>query len=1219
MKLPFILSLCSFLFWNICVVAQERGVPHDTKFSGYPSREPNLDVLPGFKLPPRGYGNVPFFWWNGDTLNKERLRDQLDILKQSATDGFAVSYIHSDPKGADAEVNKKLGHGGDGRTVAGQPPVFSKDWWEIWNWFSGESAKRGLAVGLDDYTVGWTGNGYYPDEVREKLKYYKGQLEIKTDTIKSGNKFKATYTSAPVTLVAWPLNPSKSKKLFIDLTKQAKSGTVSFEAPAGTDWKVYTILSKENYMLHPDHGKELVKAYFQRFEDNMDIQGRKGMNYFFQDELFLPMDSITWSEDFVQQFTKRKGYDISPYLPALKDDVGPVTPKIRLDYSDVLMDLAEERYFKPVYDWVSERGLIYGCDNYGRGKIPTEYIDYFRAISWFTAPGNDAPARGSSFLQTKISSSIANLYKRPRTWLEAFHSMGWGSSGEWLTEQLDHHFLAGGNLICMHGLYYSTHGGWWEWAPPDFHYRMPYWPHMKNWLEYGERLSYVMSQGVHVSDIAVMYPTEPMQAIPGAKPDTAFEAAKSLSDAGLDYDFMDHRSLVRAEVSGRTLNISDLSFKILVLPDMKAMQYSSLEQIVKFYRNGGIIIGLGSLPSASSNAGRNDPKVDAIVKEIFGVTATDLESGKKPSEQTNSKGGRGLYTTVPNISRMISSVAKPDFIPGPGGGKVLHRRLGNRDLYMIMNVAAGNECFFRVHGKAEIWDAQTGETKELPAVRQTADGTYIRNTVGSNRSSLIVFSPGKPLIEKYNAGVTAEPEKIPVEGEWKVEFIPTMDNKWGDFRLPASNEKIGPEARTFRFTGANQAEKGWTEPAFVDSLWKEDIYGYGTQMETMIDSSYNDFETLISDALTGKKDKWKPYNYSWRFGVWDHPGPQGYHGLKGSISDGFIILDGAGHHLFRTNVYVTKDGVYRIETEEKKADRLFIDGQEVRENTITLRKGWHPILAGFKNVPSKGYKTGPNSRDERPRSAIVLMITTTPSPEKVSPYSKTLSMRWNQAEHLMFDPYMGKNKAYCYRFTSSPGLEEMEMSVYGKNPGIWIDGKSLPKKAIQLIESNKGLNTYRVSLSQKKEQVCVVAMKIESKTGFQGASVFPVPVKLMCRSGFLSAGDWSRTGQMRHYSGGLLYKKVITLSEEQLKGKIDLNLGDVVATCEVKINGKNAAVLMSKPYKATVSNLLKPGNNEIEVLVYSTLSNHYQTIPSAYRGVPTAGILGPVFIEITRE
>ena len=40
--------------------------------------------------------------------------------------------------------------------------------------------------------------------------------------------------------------------------------------------------------------------------------------------------------------------------------------------------------------------------------------------------------------------------------------------------------------------------------------------------------------------------------------------------------------------------------------------------------------------------------------------------------------------------------------------------------------------------------------------------------------------------------------------------------------------------------------------------------------------------------------------------------------------------------------------------------------------------------------------------------------------------------------------------------------------------------------------------------------------------------------------------------------------------------------------------------------------LLCEGENTIEVLVYNTLANHFQTIPSRYRGSPESGLLGPV-------
>ena len=65
------------------------------KYQGYPSSEGEIDLRSNFEAPPKGYGNIPFYWWSGDTLQYERLLDQLSILAESATDGFSVSYIHT--------------------------------------------------------------------------------------------------------------------------------------------------------------------------------------------------------------------------------------------------------------------------------------------------------------------------------------------------------------------------------------------------------------------------------------------------------------------------------------------------------------------------------------------------------------------------------------------------------------------------------------------------------------------------------------------------------------------------------------------------------------------------------------------------------------------------------------------------------------------------------------------------------------------------------------------------------------------------------------------------------------------------------------------------------------------------------------------------------------------------------------------------------------------
>ena len=107
-------------------------------------------------------------------------------------------------------------------------------------------------------------------------------------------------------------------------------------------------------------------------------------------------------------------------------------------------------------------------------------------------------------------------------------------------------------------------------------------------------------------------------------------------------------------------------------------------------------------------------------------------------------------------------------------------------------------------------------------------------------------------------------------------------------------------------------------------------------------------------------------------------------------------------------------------------------------------------------------------------------------------------------------------------------------------------------------------------------------------------------------------GDWSEMGVLNNYSGGVRYRKVFTLSEQDLSGRVELDLGEVTATAEVAINGQKVGVRVAPPWRFDLSDSLKVGKNEIEVLVLNTLSNHYQTIPSSYRGDPKSGLIGPV-------
>ena len=47
-----------------------------------------------FEEPPRGYGVVPFYWWMGDKLTRERIGWHLEKMRGHAVSGLQINYAH---------------------------------------------------------------------------------------------------------------------------------------------------------------------------------------------------------------------------------------------------------------------------------------------------------------------------------------------------------------------------------------------------------------------------------------------------------------------------------------------------------------------------------------------------------------------------------------------------------------------------------------------------------------------------------------------------------------------------------------------------------------------------------------------------------------------------------------------------------------------------------------------------------------------------------------------------------------------------------------------------------------------------------------------------------------------------------------------------------------------------------------------------------------------
>jgi hypothetical protein len=1159
---------------------------------------PEFDVLPGFINPPKGYGEVPFYWWQGDTLTRERILWQLDQLADKRISSLQINYSHRDFGGLTY-----------GLSNPSKPPLFSEAWWDLFKWFAGEASKRDMTVSLSDYTIG-VGQGYSMDEAIKNNPDLNGSLLNCTTYISSG-KITRKMPEELLTLNAYKINPDStiiagSRK---NLLPMVKDGNLEWNSGRSA-WKLFCVFSEKvipSYdPMNPESGKAYNHYFFDKFEQALPEKGSGRLNFFFSDELNFRLSGNLWNNRFAEEFKKRKGYDIIPCLDCLFMNSDPKAPKIKLDYNDVIVSLSEENFFEPVYRWHEERGMIFGCDHGGRGKEVTEFGDYFRSQRWNQGPGSDQPRLSKDIIKAKVASSIAHLYKRPRVWLEGFHSSGWGTSSSDVTEAISANFVAGYNLLSFHGLYYSTMGGWWEWAPPDNHFRMPYWNQIDPLMGYIERLSYLLSQGYHNCDVAIIYPTEPVVAeMDGERSvNFAFATGEQLYDKGIDFDFIDFESIARSVVKNGELTVSDERYKVLIIPSMKAIRYSSLKKIEEFVNSGGIVVNIGDIPEANDKTGINDQETAGLVKKVFapGGNMIQCSGAKEVLSAIEGRYDAGF--------KILTGVIERPY--------VMHRVIGKRDIYALYNFTNGSRCFFKSRGNVQLWNPWNGEILSLSDYAvQTKDGTEITLPLTSKEIQIIVFDPDNSGSGK-KFSQTKVLKEYNLDNEWEFELKPSLDNRWGDFKLPASNELLGAEVRELYFS----EDKGYAgEKLTFDESWKRITCGFGERflkLGPLAQLPSNEEITNLFSAegskeatVSGKRHTWEDYSFSWQLGVEGDYGHQGYHGLKGEMYDNFIRLGAkeenkmslkrvpeseGNYYILLTSVIAPEDGNYELLTGNIKPAVLYINNlsTDVNSRSVSMKKGVNSLLMIY---------------DKACETYLVLH-------EKGKPLvpKQPVSMSWYRDYGVL--PFVYPNnkiKSGLFAFKTAPGLESLVFSAYG-NTAVWIDG--VKAEAIAGKTDPDGLTEYKVNPKIYKPGVSQVVIKIDFKPGYFGGGAIPQYLKQSCGKGEIGLGDWSETDGLKSYSGGAWYRKTITLDANDIKNNIQIDLGDLVSSAEVFINGKSAGTRLSPPWTFDISEYAMKGENQIEVLIYNTLSNNYVAIPTRYMGSIKSGLSGPVTLKI---
>ena len=1209
-----------------------------------------------FLTPPASFGPVPFWWWTGDPLDRERIRWQLDQLVSRGIRNALVSYNHL----------------ADGGIDPGDPPIFSESWWQFFCWTLDECKARGMQLGIQDYCV----IGPLLQEIGKATPAMAGagQLLEHSQRLQEGEvfEFQCDPDQPLVGVWAFPLTKGvPDASCAIDLLPQIRDDCLYWKAPEG-EWLVSRVSLKQNPFdpAHPESGRLLIGKLYEPFVRNCPGHVGHTLTVFFQDELDFGSRMPLWSKLLPEEFAHEHGYSLEPWLPALWHDLGPRTVKFRLDYSQTVARLIEQHYFIPVFQWHESHGTLLANDNCGRGGIEAGravYGDYFRTMRWYHGPGCDDPNLNGprAFKGLKVNGSIAHLYRRPKVWSECFHSSGWGTAPAHILPALDENFLYGATAISLHGLYYSTHGSWWEWASPDFHFRQPYWIHSGILNAYISRLCFLLSQGSHVCDVAIVYPMAALEGglNPRCKDSSAvafseaqagnghmevdvaerdaFALGRALVQAGMDFDFVDFEFLDRAKADRGCLRVGDESYRVVILPQMSSVRFSTLLKARDFHRAGGMVIAFGCLPVASERHGSQDPDLAAMTTEIFGAES----GGNEFTSHRGIHGGVGFFLPADpaRLVEVINASIDRDFSTAGPCLQVLHRRTDSHDIFFVRNPASvpvSTEVSFRAHGRVERWNAIDGKIAALFAKSSDATGTRLDLALEANEAQLIVFTQAETATQISNSSAPFQKEEIALGEYWEFMLQPTMDNRFGDFRHPSHGGFIGAEARQFRCAQESLEAQGCHRSEFDDSQWAPSTFSFGKRFWLLgplpPESDLGDLRRRLANtksldprvpvSIEGASYGWSPYEFSLRWGIENDPflkdWASGPHGLKPSVPDEFIDLhcDCPGSRwLLWSTIEAKHPGPVPILMGSRSAYSAWVNGRAILHQPTSLPPGRHPRwnLPHYDSTPQEGaivLRTGANP---------LLLEFVQPEGQRVRAYvavdplppSRELALRWFQnpnGPQFNCEPRQAATTQW-FRFTAPPGLAGLQV-VSRSDVHLWADGSPLVHEST--FSRPDGCMISNWSVQKPSLDTAIVAIRMENvPPGSFAGDCLPEPVTMDCVAGRTLLTDWKHIG-LGTYSGLGIYRQSFWLTEEQAASSmLLLDLGDVAATASIRVNGVEAGTLLRPPWRVEISSHVRPGENRLEITVANTLASHYSVgIPTPYAlsDQQRSGLLGPV-------
>jgi hypothetical protein len=632
----------------------------------------------------------------------------------------------------------------------------------------------------------------------------------------------------------------------IDLTSKMRAdGTLDWTPPDG-HWVVlrfgYSLLGITNHpatkeatglevdKLNAGFVKNYMNGYLDSYRDTVgaDMLGKRGIRYVITDS--WEAGAQNWTDNMIDQFTKRRGYDPRPWMPVLTGRIvesAQASDKFLWDLRKTIADLTADEHYGQVQASLKERGMGHYGESHESGRAfiadgmeVKKLDDIPMSAMWVQKPGINNPTFGYN-ADDRESASVAHIYGQNIAAAESMtscdSSTAWAWSPATLKPTADQEFLNGINRFVIHesahqplidkapGLTLGPCGQWFN--------RNETWAEQANvWTGYLARNSFLLQQGHFAADVLYFY---------GEDSNITALFANSAPDvpAGYNFDYINADGLIH-ELSvsgGNIVTKSGMSYHVLALDKYsKHMSLPVLRALNKLVEQGAIVAG--EKPDGTPSLADDGAAFQKLSDELFG-SGTGVRSV-----------GKGKVYTGQNAEAVLKALnIAPDFdYNKPSNGQQIafvHRKLANADLYFLDNRGDGEsiiDASFRVAGRApELWYSETGKT--APASFTIAAG---RTTVPLHLEPwgtvFVVFRhPTKET--SFATSKVNDTQIATLDGQWNLAFQPgrgapaqiSLD------RLVSWNESSDKGVKYFSGTGTYtktiQASPNWFKKR--STLW----------------------------------------------------------------------------------------------------------------------------------------------------------------------------------------------------------------------------------------------------------------------------------------------------------------------------------------------------------------------------------------------------------------